>query len=134
MSLTIFSKHDFKTRVSISYAEFAWFRSAFACAYDDAIGECYKGWLENHLLNEDVANAYDKKFEEVFKAASVKKKNVMKFLCKPDTKGSAGKAILQEILERKEKIVSSAENYQRKPFELILSVIEKAKDYGIRWG
>lgn len=134
MSLTIFSKHDFNTRVNISYAEFAWFRTAFAIDYDDAIGECYKGWLENHITNKDLADDYDKKFEEIFKAASMKKKNVMKFLCKTDTKGSAGKAILQEILERKEKIVSSAENYQRKPFELIFSVLEKAKDYGIRWG
>lgn len=134
MSLTIFSKHDANAKAKISYSEFAQFRSAFACAYDDAIGECYKGWLENHITNKALADDYDKKFEEIFKAASLKKKNVMKFLCKSDTKGSAGKAILQEILERKEKIVSSAENYQRKPFELILSVIEKAKDYGIRWG
>lgn len=133
MSLTIFSKHDVNTRANISYAEFAWFRSAFACAYDDVIGECYKGWEENYITNKDLANYYDKKFEEIFKTAPLKKKNVMKFLCKSDTKGSAGKAILQLILEKKEEIFRNAENYQRKPFELIFSVLEKAKDYGIRW-
>lgn len=134
MSLTIFSKHDANTKARISYSEFDWFRSAFACAYDDAIGECYKGWLENHITNKDLANYYGQKFEEIFKAASMKKKSVMKFLCISDSKGSAGKAILQEIIAKKEEIIKNAENYHRKPFELILSVIEKAKDYGVRWG
>lgn len=133
MSLTIFSKHDVNTRARISYYEFANFRSAFALAYDDAIGECYKGWLENFITNKDLANDYDKKFEEIFKTSSMKKKNVMKFLCKSDCKGSAGKAIIQVILEKKEEIINTAEAWQRKPFELIFSVLEKSKDYGIRW-
>lgn len=139
MSLTIFSKHDANTRANISYGEFGEFRSAFARVYDSDIGECYKGILDNWLTNKDLmnfydtANYYDRKFEEIFKTASVKKKNVMKFLCKSDVKGSAGKLIIKEILAKKAEIISNAESYQRKAFDLIFSVLENAKDYGIRW-
>lgn len=133
MGLTIFSKHNQNDYARISYYEFMQFRIELAKAFNQTIGYCYSQHAQNFTKNKEIADHFDKMFEGIFEIANSKAKQIMLFLCKKDTGGSCGKKMCNLIVEYKEIILQNAENYQKKPFEMILYIIEKSKDYGIRW-